>query len=80
MTRNRRENDEAQESQTMFKTGGPFSQSCRLKNTSKNEHLSPRTKKAVDEVMKFDITTMSLYDGQHMFTACMSQNVVVVAS
>jgi len=44
-TKNQRENDEAQESQTMFETGGPFSPV--LSKTA--EYLFQRPKKAVDE-------------------------------
>ena len=54
LTKNRRENDEAQESQTMFETGGPFcpvlsfeKYICHL--NPKNEYLFQRPKKATEE-------------------------------
>jgi len=54
LTKNRRENDEAQESQTMFETGGPFCPVLSFEKylsrlNPKNEYLFQRPKKAVDE-------------------------------
>jgi len=54
LTKNRRENDEAQESQTMFETGGPFCPVLSFEKyvtrlNPKNEFLFQRPKKGVDE-------------------------------
>ncbi|XP_078364213.1 uncharacterized protein KIAA1958-like [Oculina patagonica] len=54
LTKNRRENDEAQESQTMFETGGPLCPVLSFEKyvsrlNPKNEFLFQRHKKAVDE-------------------------------
>ena len=65
LTKNQRENNEAQESQTMFETGGPVcpvlsfeKYATRLK--PKNEYLFQKPKKGVDEGMKSGTTTLSL--------------------
>ena len=54
LTKNRRENDEAQESQTMFETGGPFCPVLSFEKyvtrlNPKNEFLFQRPKKGLDE-------------------------------